>query len=331
MGRSCNAIVFTDREKVEIQEIDLPDIEPGEIGVKTLYSGISIGSELWILKGKFWNTTFPNVPGYQKVGIVELVGNSVTKYKQGDIVFLRTTKLASNIEVLWAGHTSFSIISADEPYMFKLPKAIAPESASLLCLPAVGYHGVAEVMDINKGDSVAVIGLGMIGQFSAQAAMLQGANVIALDIRDDRLTLAADHAKAITINPAKIDPESEIKKIYPDGLDVIIDTSSNAEIINKSFQWLKPKGKYCLQGYYPEKTSLDLLWPHIKELVIYNPIDSTSAGARHCARYIADGRMAVKEMISINVPFTKAPALYANLLSGTKTILGAVINWSDGI
>ena len=84
----------------------------------------------------------------------------------------------------------------------------------------------------------------MIGQFSAQTAMLEGARVIAIDLIDDRLKFAAKYADAVTINPKNIDVEAEIKKLYPDGLDAVIDTSSNTNIINQSFKWLKPKGKY---------------------------------------------------------------------------------------
>jgi 2-desacetyl-2-hydroxyethyl bacteriochlorophyllide A dehydrogenase len=327
MSINCDCLVFTDKNKTEVRKLTLPDVGKGEIGVKTLYSGVSIGTELWILTGKYWGIKYPNVPGYQKVGRVDKVGAGVTNYQEGDIIFLRTTKIFSNIEPMWAGHTSYSIISADDAYIFKLPEGIEPVEASLLVLPAVGYHGAIEVMPINKNENIAVIGVGMIGQFSAQAAMLAGAKVIAVDILNDRLQFASKYANAATINPAETNVESEIKKLCPNGLDAVIDTSANPKIINESFQWLKTKGKYCFQGYYPNETNVDFLWPHIKELVMYNPTDSTPQGAAKCAQYIADGKMNIKEMITTTISFEQAPELYNKLLSGNKQIMSSVIKW----
>lgn len=329
MSINCNCLVFSAKEKVEVQELTLPDVGAGEIGVKTLYSGVSIGTESWILTGKFWCSKYPNVPGYQKVGRVEKVGPGVSNYREGDVVFLRTSKIDSDIEPMWAGHTSYSVVAADDAYMFTLPEGIEPVEASLLVLPAVGYHGAAEVMPIDQGNNVAVIGVGMIGQFSAQTAMLAGAKVIAIDTLNDRLQYTSKYAKATTINPNEVDVESEIKKLYPDGLDAVIDTSANAKIINQSFKWLKAKGRYCFQAYYPNETPVDFLWPHTKELTMYNPIDSTPQGAAKCAQFIADGKMHIKDMITRTVFFNKAPSLYDEILAGNKEILAAVIDWRD--
>jgi len=327
MSITCDCLVFAAKNKVEVQKLTLPDVGAGEIGVKTLYSGVSIGTELWILIEKYWCAKYPNIPGYQKVGRVEKVGAGVTNYREGDIVFLRTTKIASDIEPMWAGHTSYSVMPADETYMFRLPEGIDPVEASLLCIPAVGYHGAAEVMPINQGDTVAVIGVGMIGQFSAQTAMLAEAKVIAVDMLNDRLQYASKYAQATTFNPTEVDVDAEIKKLCPDGLDAVIDTSANAKAVNQSFNWLKAKGRYCFQGYYPTETPIDFLQPHIKELVMYNPTDSTPQGAARCAQYIAEKKMHIKEMISRTISFGQAPELYDELVAGNKEILAAVIDW----
>jgi 2-desacetyl-2-hydroxyethyl bacteriochlorophyllide A dehydrogenase len=327
MSKKCRAVVFAAKEKVQIQNIELPDVGADQIGVKTLYSGISAGSELWILTGKFWNVKFPNIPGYQKVGVVEEVGKDVKNYKEGDIVFLRTTAVEQGLEIRWAGHTGYSVIDACESYMFKIPESIDPASASLLCMSAVGYHGAAEVMPVGKGENVAVIGLGLIGQFSAQTANIKGADVIAIDLIDSRLDLAAKYANATVLNVGSCNVTEEIKKLCPDGLDVVIDASANVKAVNESFQWLRKGGRYCFQGYYHGQSPLDLLCPHIKELVFYNPIDSTVAGARHCAQMIAEGKMNMEGLITHKVSMENAIEVYETLLKNPKDVLGAVIEW----
>ena len=327
MSKTTSAIVFIDKNKVDICDIALPNVGSDEIGVRTLYSGVSIGSELWVLTGKFLDTQYPCVAGYQKVGIVEEVGYAVNNYRLGDIIFLRSTKIASDIFSSWGGHTGYSVVSALAPYMFKLPRGLENHLAALLVLPAVGYHGVAEVMGVEKDQWVAVIGVGMIGQFSAQTAHLLGAKVIAIDLCDDRLLFAQNHANAPGINPSKTDVEAEILRHCRDGLDAIIDTSSNSDIINQSFHWLKNKGRYCFQGYYPEKTSLDLLQPHIKELVFYNPIDSTPEGAYACAQYLAAGKMEMESMVSCRTSLENAPGVYDRLIEEPNSEMSIIVEW----
>ena len=64
MAISCRAVVFAAPRQVELREVELPDSEPGDVVVRTLYSGISAGTELWSLTGKYWSTKFPTIPGY---------------------------------------------------------------------------------------------------------------------------------------------------------------------------------------------------------------------------------------------------------------------------
>ena len=319
--------MFTEKNKVEIRDIEIPEPGPDEIGVRTLYSGISIGTELWILKQLYWDAEFPCVSGYQKVGVVETVGRDVTNYHSGETVFLRTTKLSGGIRSSWGGHTGYSVMPASDPCMFALPKGLDSRLGSLLVMPAVGYHGAAEVMGIEKETWVAVIGVGMIGQFSAQTAHLLGGKVIAIDLSNERLALAEKHADAIGINPSNADVKSEIEKYCPDGLDAVIDTTANEEIINQSFHWLRNKGNYCFQGYYPEKTSLDLLYPHVKELVFYNPTDITPEGLYACAEYLANGQMEMAALVTRHSPLADAPSVYDRLLEDSNNELGIIVDW----
>lgn len=327
MAIQCKAVVFTDVREVRVQPLELPDPQPQDVVVRTLYSGISAGTELWSLTGKYWCTKFPTIPGYQKVGVIETVGSAVSNHKVGETVFLRFTKVMPGTNIEWGGHTSYSVIAADEPEMFKIPSNMDPVQASLLCLPAVGYHGAAEVMPIESGEWVVVIGLGMIGQFSAQTANIRGAHVIGLDLVENRLKLASEYADAITINPAKDNVAEMIKSHCPDGVDAVIDTSAHVETINESFNWLRNKGRYCFQGYYPGKTGLDLLWPHGKELVMYNPTNCTPQGERQCAEYLANGQMHIKSLISHVVLAAEAPGMYDMLLSSRDKTMGVVLDW----
>jgi 2-desacetyl-2-hydroxyethyl bacteriochlorophyllide A dehydrogenase len=316
--------VFVEPRVVAVREIELPDPGDGDVVVKTLYSGISAGTEVWSLTGQYWSTKFPTLPGYQKVGVVERIGKDVREYAEGDLVFLRFTRVNPGTNIEWAGHTGRSVVSQDEPEMFKLPTHIDMVAASQVCVPAVAYHGVCEVMPIERGQRVAVIGLGPIGLYASQYAALRGATVFALDLVETRRELAAKLAGAI---PLRGDKASIAKQFADDPLDAVIDTSAHSATVNDSFHWLRHGGRYCLQGYYPGLTGLDLLWPHAKELVFYNPTNCTPVGLRQVARDIADGRLKVREAISHVVTADEAPAMYQRLMDKDPSVFSAVIDW----
>ncbi len=327
MSISSRAVVFTGPKQVEIRKIKLPELADGDVLVRTLFSGISAGTELWQLTARYFCTKFPIVPGYQKIGVVERVGGKVTNYKAGDRVYLRFTKTEPEDRIEWGGHTELSVIPADEPELFKVPAALDAAQGSLLCIGAVGYHGAAEVMPVAAGEWVIVIGLGMIGQFSAQTAALRGAKVIGVDLLDGRLKLAAELAGAITVNPSKPDIVAVLKQHCPKGADAAIDTTAHVETINDSFKWLRQGGRYCFQAYYPDRTSIDLLEPHIKELVMYNPTNCTVAGEKFSAEAIASGKLRMKELITHVVKADKAPGAYEMLLNRRQEAMGVAIDW----
>lgn len=326
MSVTCRAVVFAEPRVVAVEAVDLPDPRPNEMVVKTLYSGISAGTEVWSLTGQYWSTKFPTIPGYQKIGVVESVGREVSNYVEGDLVYLRFTRVNPGTNIEWGGHTSRSVIAADEPEMFKLPTGIDPVAAAQICVAAVSYHGACEVMPITKGERVAVIGQGPIGLYASQYAALRGAEVYALDLLQPRLDLASKLAGA---KPVSADADGQTALFEDNPLDAVIDTSAHASTVNRSFHWMRQGGRCCFQGYYPGLTALDLLWPHAKELVFYNPTNCTPEGQRQVAEDIAAGRLRVREAISHVVPAEEAPAMYQRLLDRDATVMSAVLDWQE--
>ena len=100
---SGQAVIFTDREQVEFGEIKLPEPGPEEVVVRVRHSWISNGTEGSFLRGERtagdvpyqpgdpW--PFPLVPGYQKTGVVEWVGDAVTDIAVGDWVFASVSRV----------------------------------------------------------------------------------------------------------------------------------------------------------------------------------------------------------------------------------------------
>src|SRR6266487_4008286 len=82
MSVRAAAIVFAEPGRVEIRPVDIPDVGPDEVGVRTAYSGVSQGTERWLLTGRYNRAgedvaaNYPCYPGYQAAGIVERTGHA---------------------------------------------------------------------------------------------------------------------------------------------------------------------------------------------------------------------------------------------------------------
>src|SRR5215813_947964 len=92
------SVVFPEPKRVEIWQMELPDPGPDQVLVRTIYSGVSQGTERWALTGKYghydrdFSAYYPCSPGYQAAGVVEVVGQDVTDLGVGDHVFLPGTR-----------------------------------------------------------------------------------------------------------------------------------------------------------------------------------------------------------------------------------------------
>lgn len=318
----ARGVVFTAPEKVEVWDVEVPEPGPRDVLIRVLYSGVSIGTEGWILKNGYKGVTYPLVTGYQHCGIAEKVGAEVQGIAEGDLVYCGHSRLASGIRPMWAGHLSYSV--QDAAQVIKVPPKVLPEEASLGVMPGVPWHGI-QLTGINPGDLVVVIGLGLVGQFAVQLAQTKGATVIASEVLEKRRALARECGAEIVLDPRSDDVEARVKAIKPEGADVIIDTSANADAVNASFEWIRRDGRYCFQGYYSGLTPLDLYLPHVKQITFYNP--TSYEGIPTMFSYIEQGLLKVKPLITHYFEGEDAPQAYDLMLRSPQETVGIVLRW----
>lgn len=154
------------------------------------------GTERWLLTNRYrWNDgipQYPHFPGYQAVGVVEEVGAEIDDLRPGDHVFAQGTRFADPQARYGLGSHSAGLVQARDE-VTPLDPAVDLAAAALLRMTGVSRHGV-RLTSVMPGDLVAVVGLGMIGQMSAQAARRAGGHVIASDLIPARVEAAATHS-----------------------------------------------------------------------------------------------------------------------------------------
>lgn len=329
------AVVFAEPGRVEIREMTVRQPAPGEVGVRTAFSGVSQGTERWALTGRYDQFArdpaghYPCSPGYQAAGVVDAVGHGVRDLHEGDRVFLAGTRFLDPSHKYpgpcMASHSGYLVAARSE--VTPLAPGVNMAAAALHHMAGVSRHGV-RLTKIQPGELVAVIGLGMIGQMSAQAARRAGARVIGADLIPLRVEAAAQHSadRAVDANAERL--EDAIRAENPDGADVVIDTTGDHRIFGRCLGLIRREGRITLQGYYPDPISIDFHRTHLQRPTVTFPCGWDDEDNAELADDLATGAVLIEPLITHRVPFEDAASAYQLVLDHPEQSLGMVLSWS---
>jgi len=265
LPKTMKAAILTElRAPLVVTEIELPQkLEVGQVLVKVHYSGIC-GSQLGEIDGaKGEDKYLPHLLGHEGSGTVVAIGPGVRQVKPADKVVLHWRKglgIESETPVYtWRGRqvnagwittfNEYAIVS--ENRLTKIPADSNLEVAALFgCAVTTGFGVIENNAKVKIGESVIVFGAGGIGLNIVQAAALVSAYpIIAVDLHDNKLELAAAMGATHTINSSAGDVLQALQKILgSSGADVFIDNTGVPAIIEMGYQLIKPNGRVTLVG-----------------------------------------------------------------------------------
>lgn len=265
------AAVLTEFNKdLEILNVKDPDLTADGVIVKVMASGIC-RSDLHLWEGGLgWvglDLELPHVMGHEFCGIIEDVGNDVTKFKQGDRVIVpfihgcghcdvcssgHPNVCADHIEIgitSWGGFGEYAHVPNADTSLVHLPEEISfVEAASLGCRFPTAYHGIVDRGQVRPGEWVAVFGCGGIGLSAIHTASVIGAIVIAVDINDGALSLAKAMGATFTINSRDKDVAGEIIELTKGGVHVSLDALGSRHTIKAAMESLRIHGRHVQIG-----------------------------------------------------------------------------------
>ncbi len=265
-------------QPVSLETVLVPDPGPGEALVDIQACGVC-HTDLHYREGAI-NDDFPFLLGHEAAGIVAAVGDDVTDVAPGDFVILnwravcggcRSCKrgrpwlcfathnatqkmtLANGTELSPAlGIGAFAektLVAAGQ--CTKVNPAARPEVAGLLgCGVMAGLGAAINTAEVGRGDSVAVIGCGGVGNAALEGARVAGAHtIIAVDLDDRKLELAKQFGATHTINGTDADVVAEIQALTGgNGADVVIDAIGLPETYRQAFYARDLAGTVVLVG-----------------------------------------------------------------------------------
>ena len=253
-----------------LEEVPVPMVKSGHVLIKTSKSLVSLGTERMLVE--FGKANFiqkarqqpdkvkmvldkiktdgikptmdavlnklnqPLPLGYCNVGEVVAVGKGVEEFKVGD-------RVASN-----GNHAEYVIVPKN--LVAKIPDNITDEEAAFTVIGSIGLQGI-RLLNPTFGETVVVVGLGLIGLVTAELLMANGCNVIGFDFDLEKIKIAKDKG-IIAINPAEGTNQVKFVESYTSGIgaDGVIITASNKsnEIISQAANMCRKKGRIVLVG-----------------------------------------------------------------------------------
>ncbi|MET7601485.1 S-(hydroxymethyl)mycothiol dehydrogenase [Streptomyces avermitilis] len=275
-------------EPVRVETIVVPDPGPGEAVVQIQACGVC-HTDLHYKQGGISND-FPFLLGHEASGIVESVGEGVTDVAPGDFVILNWRAVCGQCRACLRGRPwyCFNTHNAQQKMTLtdgtelspalgigafaektlvaagqctKVDPAVDPAVAGLLgCGVMAGLGAAINTGNVGRGDTVAVIGCGGVGDAAIAGSHLAGAaKIIAVDIDDRKLTTAKKLGATHTVNSRDADPVEAIRELTGGfGADVVIDAVGRPETYKQAFYARDLAGTVVLVGVPTPEMKLEL-------------------------------------------------------------------------
>lgn len=276
MRMTRGAVLYELNEPLIIEDLRIPELGFGQVLVRIKNSGLC-HTQLEEMTGKRGDDPYlPHLLGHEGAGVVEEIGPGVTRVKQGDHVVLGWMKgkgINSETPTYYKGDKAiragwiatfndFAVLS--ENRVTPMKKEMPFDVASLLgCAVTTGLGAVKRIAGVEPGASVAVFGAGGVGQNVIQwASMALASQVIAVDLRDDKLALASKLGATNLIHAGKEDPVTIIKDLTGgQGADYGFEVTGNIRVMEQAYEATGGNGTTVLVGV-----------PELDDKLCINPI-----------------------------------------------------------
>lgn len=313
-------------------------------------------SDYHIIIGDLAATPLPALLGHEVSGIIEAVGENVPWLKPGDYVTTCLTAHCGHCRECQTGHTylcdappgaptdrpSGSRVTKDRKPIYvlanhggfaeemvvhhravvKLPKAIPPEAAALLCCAVLtGVGSVLNGAKVEPGSTVAVIGCGGVGLNVIQGARIADAGrIIAIDINETKLALARQFGATDTPLSGP-DLVKEIQDLTGGGVDYAFEVIGLPCTMRQAYAMLRKRGTAVMVGV--AKSGSELSVPIFPLAFKGTKITGTFMGNSpfpqflpQLAQHYLSGRLKLDELVSARLPLAQINEGYARMAAG---------------
>jgi L-iditol 2-dehydrogenase len=341
-----NALLLSQYKHLELATLPVPVPEPSDVLVQVAACGIC-GSDVHGYDGTSGRRIPPLVMGHEAAGTIAAVGSQVNGFAVGDRVTFDSTvycgacafcrkgeiNLCDDRQVVGVSCGDYSRAGAFAEYVtvparivYKLPENLSFAEAAMLEAVSVALHAVA-VSKLEGGETALVIGAGMIGLLTLQAARAAGCSrVFVADIDATRLKSASELGAHETILASGAELTRGILQLTEGrGVDVVLEAVGRNETIAASIDCVRKGGTVTLIGNITPQVNLPL------QKVVSRQIRLQGSCAS-CGEYpeamelMAAGKIRVDSLITAVAPLRDGPSWFDRLHSGEPNLMKIVLD-----
>ena len=329
------SLVVNNDGLLTIKEVPKPKYGPKQALVKMVACGMC-GTDVKLIhkcfKG-FPESVYPIMLGHEGVGEVIEIGADVKGLKIGDKVLLPFVDANPNIYGElgsgWGALSEYGVVhdtlaydAGAAPDVAYAQTVIADDLDPVDAVTLVTFREVLSSIrffGIKPEDSIVIFGCGPVGQtFIKLLSLLGGKDIVAIDIVDDKLEIAAKNGATKTINSSKEDLTKEVRALYPRGVKYVLDAVGLPQVTNQAMAILADRGSVLCYGVLAEEEiTIDFSKASYNwSFVCQQMPEKKEEGDAHAqvVQWVRDGKLVMKDYISDYFAFDDAVEAYDKLL-----------------
>ena len=291
-------------KKIELQEQPVPYPAQDELLVKVMASGIC-GTDVHIFEGEYLGS-YPIIPGHELAGVVEQVGNSITRFKVGDHVAVEPNISCNNCINCLNNRQNFCLnwqavgvtrpggmaqyVCVPENAAFNIGDLPFEQGAFMEPLSCV-LHGL-ERLDMQIAGRVAILGAGPIGLLLLQVLRLNGvSDVVVVDKNPDRAIFARSMGADRSL--------TNLGDLEHDACDAVVDATGVVAVMARTLDFVRPGGKILLFGVPPVGSRMNIeAFPIFRKGLTILSSFTSLRNSHQALDLLKSGRLRVENLIS---------------------------------
>jgi L-iditol 2-dehydrogenase len=340
------ALLLSEYSHLAVAEVPQPEVADNEVLVRVEACGIC-GSDVHGYDGSSGRRIPPIVMGHEAAGVVAAVGTAVTAFTEGDRVTFDSTVYCGKCEYCQRGEINLcsdrqvvgvscgdyrragafaEYVTVPQHIVYKLPDQLGFPEAAMLEAVSVALHAV-RVSHVKGGETALVIGAGMIGLLTMQAARIAGCSrVMIADVDETRLELAKQVGATETLFFSGPELVAEVlRRTNGEGVDLALEAVGRNETVAGAIDCVRKGGTVTLVGNIAKEVNLPLQKVVTREIRLQG--SCSSAGEYPQAmELVASGEMQVKPLITAVAPLSDGPQWFERLHSREPNLMKIVLS-----
>ena len=327
------AAVMTEFRK-PLQIMDLPDPVPDTAGALIRVEACGICRSDWHLWQGDWTwmgiqPQLPLVLGHEIAGVVEAVGSGVRSLRAGDRVTLPFHMACGHCEYCQTGRSNIclahgaigthfnggygrlAVVPVADANLVRLPNEVdATAAAALGCRYMTSYHALVDQAKLKPGEWLAVFGVGGVGLSAVQIAAALGAQVLAVDLSEQKLRTAKAEGATAVIDARGQNTVEQIREITQGGVDVAVDAVGTSETALPALQSIRKGGRHLQIGLTGAKDQGAFMLPVdvmlVQEISFIPSLGCPTTSYRGLLALVASGKLNPKRLVTRCLPVEDA-------------------------